>query len=117
MFKEDKRQNIIMVASEPLTFEKGDLARAPYFSLPVPDLLSADWMEIGTNNMIVLTPKMNVLLIPIHDKFYVDPSHPESRNRGTELANAKGLLTKRWEVDVPGTPPSDSTTPQSVQPV
>jgi predicted glutamine amidotransferase len=24
MFKEDKRQNVIMVASEPLTFEKGD---------------------------------------------------------------------------------------------
>jgi len=25
MFKEDKRENIIMVASEPLTFEKGEL--------------------------------------------------------------------------------------------
>ena len=24
MFKEDKRENIIMVASEPLTFEKGE---------------------------------------------------------------------------------------------
>ena len=32
MFKEDKRENIIMVASEPLTFEKGDL---DYFYYPV----------------------------------------------------------------------------------
>ena len=29
MFKEDKRENIIMVASEPLTFEKGEQAQYP----------------------------------------------------------------------------------------
>ncbi|KAF9513254.1 hypothetical protein BS47DRAFT_1344497 [Hydnum rufescens UP504] len=39
MSKSDKRENIIMVASEPLTFEK------------------ADWMEIKTNTLIVITPK------------------------------------------------------------
>lgn len=117
MFKEDKRQNIIMVASEPLTFEQGDKDRVPCFSLPVPDLLSADWMEIKTNNMIVLTPKMNVLLIPIYDKFYVHPSDPESQNRGTDFAAAKGYFTERWKVDVPETPSPDSTTPQPVQPV
>lgn len=27
MFKEDKRENVVMVASEPLTFEKGDTDR------------------------------------------------------------------------------------------
>jgi len=98
MFKEDKRENIIMVASEPLTFEK------------------ADWMEVKTNNMIVLTPKMNVLLIPIIDKFYVHPSDPESQNRATEFAAAKGLFTERWPVEVPVTPP-ESTPLQAVPPV
>ncbi|GAW06118.1 glutamine amidotransferase [Lentinula edodes] len=64
MSKADKRENIIMVASEPLTFER------------------ADWMEIKTNNMVVVTPKMNLLQIPIVDKFYVPPSDPASLTPG-----------------------------------
>lgn len=35
MFKEDKRENIIMVASEPLTFEKGESDRASYYTFPL----------------------------------------------------------------------------------
>ncbi|KAI6162151.1 N-terminal nucleophile aminohydrolase [Pisolithus thermaeus] len=77
MTKADKRENIIMIASEPLTFEK------------------ADWMEIRTNNMVVITPKMNFLQIPIIDKFYVSPSDPAALNRGTDFAAAKGLLSPR----------------------
>ena len=117
MFKEDKRENIIMVASEPLTFEKGESERVPYYYLPVPDISLADWMEIKTNNMIVLTPKMNVLLIPIIDKFYVHPTDPDSLSRGTDFAAAKGLFSERWQVSIPGTPGLDSTTPQPVSPV
>lgn len=74
-------------------------------------------MEIKTNNMIVLTPKMNVLLIPIIDKFYVYPTDPESQNRGTDFAAGKGLFSERWKVDIPGTPAPNSTTPQPVSPV
>ncbi|KAL5535387.1 DUG3 [Sanghuangporus sanghuang] len=77
MSKADKRENIIMIASEPLTFEK------------------ADWMEIRTNNMIVVTPKMNLLQIPIIDDFYVPPSDPASLNRTTSFAEGKGLLNPR----------------------
>jgi glutamine amidotransferase len=40
------------VIIEPLTFEK------------------ADWLTIPTNNILVVTPKLNVLLQPIKDKFY-----------------------------------------------
>jgi len=86
MSKEDKRENIIMVASEPLTFEK------------------ADWMEVKTNNMVVLTPKMNVLQIPIIDKFYVHPTDPRSSNRGTDFAAGKGLLSPRWPLEVSNSP-------------
>ncbi|KAG6336094.1 hypothetical protein ID866_2991 [Astraeus odoratus] len=69
MTKADKRENIIMIAT--------------------------DWMEIRTNNMVVITPKMNVLQIPIIDKFYVSPSDPAALNRGTDFAAAKGLLSPR----------------------
>jgi len=85
--------------------------------LQVLTFLSADWMEIKTNNMIVLTPKMNVLLIPIIDKFYVHPTDPDSLNRGTDFAAAKGLFTERWQVDIPEISATDSTTPRPVSPV
>ena len=55
-------------------------------------------MEIRTNHMVVVTPKMNILMIPIIDKYYVPPSDPASLNRGTSFAAAKGLLTPRREL-------------------
>ncbi|KIY71003.1 N-terminal nucleophile aminohydrolase [Cylindrobasidium torrendii FP15055 ss-10] len=73
MSKCDKRENIIMIASEPLTFER------------------ADWMEIRTNNMVVITPKMNLLQIPIIDKYY----DPTFGTRTTDFAMEKGLLAPR----------------------
>ncbi|KAG8997042.1 hypothetical protein FRB94_003466 [Tulasnella sp. JGI-2019a] len=73
MSKCDKRENIIMIASEPLTFEQ------------------ADWMEIPTNTLIVVTPKMNLLQIPIVDEFYLaDPL--QAKKRGTDFAVQKGFL-------------------------
>ncbi|KAF7320393.1 Phosphoacetylglucosamine mutase [Mycena kentingensis (nom. inval.)] len=72
MSKADKRENIIMVASEPLTFER------------------ADWMEIKTNTMVVITPRFNLLQIPIVDKF----SAPGTVRR-TEFAHEKGFLNPR----------------------
>lgn len=41
MTKADKRENVIMIASEPLTFER------------------SDWMEVKSNTMIVITPKVS----------------------------------------------------------
>ncbi|KAH9944318.1 N-terminal nucleophile aminohydrolase [Epithele typhae] len=79
MSKTDKRENIILIASEPLTFEK------------------ADWMEIRTNHMVVITPKMNLLQIPIIDKFYTPPSDPKSPTRDSEFAATKGFLIPRRE--------------------
>ena len=59
---------------------------------------SADWMEIRTNHMVVITPKMNLLQIPIIDKYYVTPSDPAAQHRGTDFAAAKGLLSPRREL-------------------
>ncbi|ORY33773.1 nucleophile aminohydrolase [Naematelia encephala] len=73
MTKADKREDIIMIASEPLTFER------------------SDWMEVKTNTMIVITPKMNVLQIPIIDEFWVPPQDPASQHRSTDFAVALGF--------------------------
>jgi hypothetical protein len=50
-------------------------------------------MEIRTNYMVVITPKMNFLQIPIKDKYFVPPTNPIYYQRGTEYAEAKGLLS------------------------
>ncbi|KAG8815298.1 hypothetical protein FRC17_000751 [Serendipita sp. 399] len=85
MSKSDKRENIIMIASEPLTFEK------------------ADWREIPTNTMVVVTPKMNLLQIPIVDEFHV-PHLTRCGARASEFAATKGLLNPK--------PPSSGHQPQ-----
>ena len=55
-------------------------------------------MEIRTNHMVVITPKMNLLQIPIIDKYYVRPSDPTAQHRGTDFAAGKGLLSPRREL-------------------
>ncbi len=54
MTKADKRENIIMIASEPLTFER------------------SDWMEVKTNTMIVITPKVcsRLVAVPLRSLFF-----------------------------------------------
>lgn len=69
MRKDDKRENIVLIASEPLTFEK------------------ADWLEIPCQTCVVVTPRMNVLQIPIRDKYFQHSLHP---HRDQEFAYSKG---------------------------
>jgi glutamine amidotransferase len=87
MTKADKRESIIMIASEPLTFERNE------------------WMEVKTNTMVVITPKvslgvahrfgnnnqMNLLQIPIIDEYWVPPQDPASHNRTTDFAISMGF--------------------------
>lgn len=71
MMKADKREDTIMIASEPLTFEE------------------RDWMEVKTNTMVVITPQMNLLQIPIKDEYYVPPR--DNANRSSDFVRAKGF--------------------------
>jgi hypothetical protein len=57
MVKDNRRQDMVVIASEPLTFEK------------------ADWLTIPTNSIMVVTSKMNVLIYPIIDEYH----NPTSR--------------------------------------
>lgn len=62
MVKAGRQQNIVVIASEPLTFEQ------------------ADWMEIPSNTIVCITPNMNVLSYPIVDQYHNDSYGTLSRN-------------------------------------
>lgn len=66
-----------LIASEPLTFEK------------------ADWLEIPCQTCVIVTPRMNVLQIPIIDEFYQSSVHPV---RNPDFASAKGYEFARPSV-------------------
>lgn len=72
MVKADKREKIILVASEPLTFEK------------------ADWIQIPTNTLVIITPKMNVLQQPIEDEFALPSGSEEAHQRTPHFAIKSG---------------------------
>ncbi|PIA14190.1 N-terminal nucleophile aminohydrolase [Coemansia reversa NRRL 1564] len=57
MAKANKREDVVVVASEPLTYEK------------------SDWLAIPTNVLLVITPKFNIHLHPIRDKYW-NPHRP-----------------------------------------
>ncbi|SCV05283.1 LANO_0H04082g1_1 [Lachancea nothofagi CBS 11611] len=80
----DRNQDVIMVASEPLTFERGD------------------WTAVPTNSILTIK-NQTVLLHPIMDEYFQeDPLYA----RSSTLAERKGLmgsvpLSKPLERDVP----------------
>lgn len=66
----NRSQDVIFVASEPLTFERGD------------------WICVPTNTMISITKNNTVLMHPIQDEFY----DSEGTERSSGLAMRKGLM-------------------------
>lgn len=54
MCKRDRREDIIVIASEPLTYER------------------TDWISVPPNTCLVVTTKLNLLVYPIEDKYYTE---------------------------------------------
>lgn len=79
----NRSQDVIFIASEPLTFERGD------------------WTCVPTNTVVTITENSTVLMYPILDEFW-DSAMPE---RSSGFAMSKGLIgrvphkTKESEVD------------------
>jgi glutamine amidotransferase len=59
---------VIFIASEPLTFERGD------------------WMCVPSNTIITISKNNTVLVYPILDEFYTE------LERSSDLAMSKGLM-------------------------
>ncbi|WFD29991.1 glutamine amidotransferase subunit [Malassezia sp. CBS 17886] len=72
MVMADRRQKMVVVASEPLTFEK------------------ADWMEIESNTILCITKNMNVLQYPIVDEYHNED--PELPSRDPNFAVRAGFM-------------------------
>ena len=72
MERQDKASDVVLVASEPLTFERHS------------------WLQVPTNTIMTIS-KQNVEVKPIKDEFYDD--NPD-KERSTEFAKTKGLVAK-----------------------
>lgn len=70
MERRDKGQDIVLISSEPLTFQR------------------ADWVTVPTNSVLTITND-SVLLHPILDKYFVEAG---SAVRNDQFAREKGLL-------------------------
>ncbi|KAF8420393.1 nucleophile aminohydrolase [Tirmania nivea] len=78
MERHDKGQDLVMVASEPLTFERGD------------------WVTVPTNSILSIN-KQTVLIHPVVDKYYQpDPSF----SRSAAFVESKGMVGRGPEKGV-----------------
>ncbi|PWW79526.1 N-terminal nucleophile aminohydrolase [Tuber magnatum] len=72
MERHDRGQDLVMVASEPLTFERGD------------------WVTVPTNSILTIN-KQTVLIHPIIDKYYQqNPAY----SRSAAFAESKGMVAE-----------------------
>lgn len=84
MERRDKGSDIVLVASEPLTFERGAY---PLLRCFCADQICADnWVTVPTNSSLTIS-KQTVMIHPIIDEFYsMNPAH----ERSAGFAQAKG---------------------------
>lgn len=76
MERRDRGADIVLIASEPLTFERDN------------------WVTVPTNSTITIHNKQTVLIHPIIDEFY---NHSPSYQRSSGFAHSQGLAS-----DAPG---------------
>lgn len=87
MVKADRREDIVVVASGKIESVQhaGFIIKSPCCLEPL-TFEKADWLTIPTNNILVVTPKLNVLLQPIKDKFYTPERGMEVKINDEDVA-------------------------------
>src|ERR1700761_2463821 len=95
MERRDKGADIVLVASEPLTFERGTFNHISLRQLCFSSLtnLSDNWVTVPTNSTLTIH-KQTVMIHPIIDEFYNEnPSHTRSsqfaQTKGQTITNSK----------------------------
>jgi glutamine amidotransferase len=86
MERRDKGSDIVLVASEPLTFERGILCRRSSKRNTQADTALDNWVTVPTNSTLTIS-KQTVMIHPIIDEFY-SPNPAHQRSAG--FAQAKG---------------------------
>jgi glutamine amidotransferase len=84
MERRDKASDVVLVASEPLTFERHN------------------WLSVPTNTLVTISSQ-TVFVRPIKDEFYDDDPSTE---RSTGFAKSKGLVAKAPGDGAPSIPPT-----------
>ena len=104
MERRDRGADIVLVASEPLTFERGECLLA-FCKDPrvVNEFLAADnWVTVPTNSVITIH-KQTVMIHPIEDQYYCPaPSY----QRSTGYAVSKGLVSTAPGITEGNEPPA-----------
>ena len=111
MERRDKGADIVLVASEPLTFERGNSVHTPHLSAWLfgvfPLVRSTDersgqdnWVTVPTNSTITIH-KQTVMIHPIIDEYY---NHSPSYTRSSGFAVSKGLVSNAPGATQPITP-------------
>lgn len=89
MARRDKGADIVLVASEPLTFERGKIRPIGGGGLAnrVSDMLTENWVNVPTNSILTIH-NQTVMVHPIADKYWNrDPRH----RRSAAYVQTKGL--------------------------
>ncbi|MCJ1401017.1 hypothetical protein MMC11_004229 [Xylographa trunciseda] len=91
MERRDRGADIVLVASEPLTFERGPKKQAGrQISLTGTRAARADnWVTVPTNSTLTIH-KQTVMIHPIIDEYY---NHSPSYTRRSEFAKSRGLVS------------------------
>lgn len=102
MERRDKGADIVLVASEPLTFERGRLQQTPLGEsvVPVSDMqliVTDNWVTVPTNSTITIH-KQTVMIHPIIDEYY---NNSLAYTRSSGYAVGKGLVSNELDL-VPG---------------
>ena len=101
MERKDKGADIVLVASEPLTFERGESLLLAFGIDCAANDMAENWVNVPTNSIITIH-RQTVMMHPILDKFYErDPYHV----RSSAFVQAKGLVSNEKA------PASDTNTP------
>ena len=117
MERRDRGADIVLVASEPLTFERGEFLLVLCLFLPsfiviccallcfaaigVLMLGIDNWVTVPTNSTVTIH-KQTVMIHPIIDEYY---NHSPSYTRSTGFAVSKGLVS-----NAPGATQADAST-------
>lgn len=112
MERHDKGADIVLVASEPITFERRELSSA---CLPIYLLIADNWVSVPTNSVVTIH-KQTVLMHPIVDDF---SGEDLNQDRSSCYAVSKGLVSTAPGTTVQpqnqGDPHASPAIPESMQ--
>ncbi|KAK2593706.1 glutamine amidotransferase subunit [Conoideocrella luteorostrata] len=109
MERRDKGADIALVASEPLTFERGKLLSSMEFRTRNDSQCTENWVNVPTNSILTIH-RQTVLVHPILDKYYErDPCHV----RSSAFVQTKGLISNEKAPSGVSISPRNGATPPS----